>query len=97
MVELVLAVDALTLVVSLLVKVVGFPLQLRVGRTAPGLALLMLGGYLTQVTQAALSKDWTLVASQGLGILMSGALLVQSLRRSADPSVRSSHDPEHTR
>lgn len=72
-------IDILALLASLGVKLIGFPAQLR-ART--GMAWQLSAGmclsYLIWVVQGSLAGDWTLAASQAVGVVLTAALLMQS-------------------
>lgn len=73
--------DALTLLVSLSLKFVGFPAQLRNGQTALPFAVAMLVSYALWVAQGLIAGDWVVVISQGAGVVLTALLVAQSLRR----------------
>lgn len=77
-------VGILTVAIGVLVKVIGFPDQFRQNyqrKSTKGLStifiLLSVASYSLWTLHGFLQGDWVLIAGQGVGIVVSGAILVQ--------------------
>ena len=77
-------IGVLTTVLSILVKVVGFPDQIRRNykrKSTEGLSIsfyfLSFLVYLLWTLHGFLQKDWVVMLGQGLGIITTGAILYQ--------------------
>jgi hypothetical protein len=66
---------------SLGVKFVGFPCQVRKGQTNFTFAAAACVSYALWVVHGALTRDWTEVLSQGMGVVTTGILVVQAVTR----------------
>lgn len=73
--------SVMALVASLGVKLVGFPAQLRHGKTSQMMSGSMCVSYAIWTCQGALALDWALVWSSAVGVVLCTAMLAQSLRR----------------
>jgi uncharacterized protein with PQ loop repeat len=77
-------VGVLTTVLSILVKVVGFPDQIRqnfIRKSTQGVStsfyILSFLVYILWTAHGVLAKDWVVILGQGLGILTTGAIVYQ--------------------
>lgn len=77
-------VGVLTTVLSILVKVVGFPDQIRQNfkrKSTEGVStafyILSFIVYILWTLHGALANDWVVILGQGLGILTTGAIVYQ--------------------
>lgn len=85
----------LTLIFGILAKVVGFPDQIRRNyrkKSTEGLSTIMIViavvGYTLWTIHGYLRNDWVLVIGQGLGIIVTGIILLQIIsyrKRSKHP------------
>lgn len=76
----------LTLIFGILAKVIGFPDQIRKNykrKSTEGLStiFIVIGviGYTLWTIHGLLRNDWVLVIGQGLGIIVTGIILIQIL------------------
>jgi len=79
-----IAVGVLTTVLSILVKVVGFPDQIRqnfIRKSTEGVStsfyILSFLVYILWTLHGFLAKDWVVILGQGLGILTTGTIVYQ--------------------
>jgi uncharacterized protein with PQ loop repeat len=84
MITLVVVVGILTTVLSILVKVVGFPDQIRKNykrKSTEGVStsfyILSFTVYLLWTFYGLLQKDWVITLGQGLGIITTGVIVYQ--------------------
>lgn len=77
-------IGVLTTVLSILVKVVGFPDQIKKNyerKSTEGLSvwfyILSFLVYILWTLHGFLQKDWVVIAGQGLGIITTGVILYQ--------------------
>lgn len=82
--EIILIVGVLTTVLSLATKVVGFPDQIKknfVRKSTEGIStwffILSFLAYVMWTIHGILLNDWVVYLGQGLGVITTGAILVQ--------------------
>jgi len=83
-INLAIVIGFLTTVLSILVKVVGFPDQIRKNfkrKSTEGLSnsfyILSFSVYILWTIHGFLEKDWVIIFGQGLGIVTTGIILYQ--------------------
>jgi len=84
MITLVIVIGFLTTVLSILVKVIGFPDQIRKNykrKSTEGVSttfyILSFTVYILWTIYGLLQKDWVVTLGQGLGIITTGAIVYQ--------------------
>ena len=84
MVNFALVIGFLTTILSILIKVVGFPDQIRKNyqrKSTEGLSssfyILSFVTYLLWTLHGVMQKDWVVILGQGLGILTTGFIVYQ--------------------
>lgn len=83
-VEIALVIGILTTVLSILVKIIGFPDQIRKNhkrKSTEGVStsfyILSFLVYILWTLHGILEKDWVVILGQGLGIITTGAIVYQ--------------------
>jgi len=84
MLNIALIIGFLTTVLSILIKVVGFPDQIRKNykrKSTEGVStsfyILSFFAYLLWTLHGILQKDWVVILGQGLGIVTTGTIVYQ--------------------
>ena len=74
----------LTVIFAILAKIIGFPDQIRKNfkrKSTEGLSTLMIIigviGYTLWTIHGVIRNDWVLIVGQGLGIIVTGVILIQ--------------------